>query len=154
MAAKSMLLVITVLVVVIDNCHGLSCPCWKKPREDPTRCSTKQPPACQPGKQLVHDACGCCLVCSQGMNENCGGPWKAAGTCSTGLECQDKQTGTVLTANAMNPFGTKIGTCNSPRRTETPSYPQNPYYPPWTYYWAQGSSAEDRGTSMEHARRI
>ncbi|XP_054756808.2 uncharacterized protein LOC129262846 [Lytechinus pictus] len=178
MAAKLKLLALTVVIAVIENCQGLSCPCWSELPN--ARCPGKpQPPSCPPGKQPVLDACGCCQVCSQGIDERCGGPWKTAGTCSEGLECQDKQTGTVVSTNSMNPFGMRIGACKSPKKTvetpnyphrptypdqptypdtptypETPNYPPNPYYPPWTYYWGKERSAEDHGRSSEYVQRV
>ena len=44
------------------------------------------PDYCSTGHTVL-DECGCCQVCPQGENEECGGLWGMDGTCANYLQC-------------------------------------------------------------------
>ncbi|XP_068203260.1 uncharacterized protein [Palaemon carinicauda] len=71
------------LVALVGSAYGLSCPrcdkellCSDEPTEE----------SCAYGR--VYTPCHCCLECTKGPGEVCGGPWGYSGKCANGYKCE------------------------------------------------------------------
>merc|ERR1712079_404793 len=74
------LLFLSIILSSLSSTESLSClPC------DQVRCSAA-PTCCKSGFYTT-GACGCCQICAQAENEQCGGPWNSYGNCATGTRC-------------------------------------------------------------------
>lgn len=73
-------------------------------------CPVKAPHACEGGRTLARDPCGCCDQCTQLEWEPCGGQDWAHGYCSLGLTCASFNT----TGAATIP---EIGVCKGGQKS-------------------------------------
>lgn len=73
-------------------------------------CPFKVPRACENGRTLARDPCGCCDQCTRLEWELCGGQDWALGYCSLGLTCVSvNQTGLANTRN----LDAEVGVCKA-----------------------------------------
>ncbi|XP_076041493.1 venom protein 302-like [Oratosquilla oratoria] len=75
-----LLLALLCIFVSVERSSGLSC----RPCENRKHC-LNEPTYCRWG--FTKGVCGCCIVCSKGPGEKCGGTWHQDGRCATGLTC-------------------------------------------------------------------
>lgn len=79
---------------------------------DHRTCPVKAPHACENGRSVARDPCGCCDQCSRLEWELCGGQDWAMGYCALGLTCVSvNQTGLVNTFSPEAEVGVCKGWC-------------------------------------------